>query len=110
MTGSPAAVTETDRIFRECDCPPWVIRCAHLPSGELLILAAPSGPCKSSLRAPLPVNGKFSVATIDPYEGCDDGCGLLLAYPEYVYVRGVSLDAALAAFYEAEEALLRGES
>lgn len=86
-----------DLSSRECDCPDWVIRCAHF-AGEWLALHV------------APVDG-----TLDLYAVCSGA-----EPPTYMAHRQghthtgqinlvVGTDAALAAFHDAEARLLNGE-
>lgn len=91
--------------MRECDCPSWAIRCAHIADDVILILeddALPGGCPNVHVTY-----ARFAVSTIIGYEPCDCGCG----EPKYVYetdepVGFDDYEHALAAFYAHEEALL----
>lgn len=93
---TPVSASTPDRILRECDCPPWVERCAHIDghwltlhrdntAEELWSVCGDSGPQVLSQS------------------------GNIHEWPRETWRIGLSLEAALAAFHEAEEALLRGE-
>lgn len=97
---------------RECDCPEWVIRCAHF-EGRLVLLATNARgrkPCPIR-KSTVPNPNRRVVATASrPYEMCPCGCGVLSLLPDTVLHRSESVADALAAFYAAEEELLRGAS
>lgn len=114
MTGSPAAGIAPDRILRECHCPPWVVRCAHVDDVSLALVdnsvTIPGCSCEmgaevsdfgviKTLGRPVPcplVKGCTAYGFLEPNVISDD------VYPSH--------DEALAAFYAAEEALLRGDA
>lgn len=94
---------------RECDCPEWVLRCAHYEGQSLTLW--------NYLVFPLP-NDRFAVST---HPGavqtglCDCGQCSGFVYDndraDFRYLYSGSSEAdALAAFYAAEEALLRGDA
>ena len=98
---------------RECDCPPQVIRCAHI--GDRRVALAAGSALPPFVHAQHPGISPFGVATrIGPPVGeCDCGCGWAGWYNEgigplpYIYL-GSDHNAALAAFHEAEQRLLAG--
>jgi len=109
---APANAPETERILRECDCPPWVERCAHFPDGRILglVTAHPLPSTHSDLCA---VNGDgFTVRFVGVFycDYCGDETGV---FGQNFY-RDATTDAsyheALAAFHAAEETLLRGDT
>ena len=105
----PEAATE--RVLRECGCPPWVVRCAHLgdPSDHLVHLADRDifGPM-SSCPADLLPDVRYHVCVWDDQR--EIGAWGTLDGPEHRIkpYRSDSYDAALAAFHAAEMELLRG--
>lgn len=109
----------TDRILRECDCPSWIERCSHF-DGRGVVLgrtdvfyvahAASTCICEASEGTP-----PYSIAVLAEGGWVPCRCGAedapLIAYsgqPSALYLE--DYDEALAAFYAAEEALIRGDA
>lgn len=116
MDATPASITERPaRAERDgCDCPAWVIRCAHFGTTRLTLGQtfnvghAPS--CHyASVIPPGPYRlGPYSA----PWMTCPD-CGLVEGFnDDFITERRWLHDEsdALAAFYEAEQTLLRGDA
>ena len=81
-----------DRI-RECDCPGTTVRCAHLPTGQVLSLI--------DWELDPPYWCRYHVCT--NHNDADDDC------PGHV-ITSDDHDAALASFHQAEQAFLRGDA
>lgn len=106
-----------ERVLRECGCPPWVIRCAHFNDEAVVLAGPPSEPAARVFHSP----DCFLVAQLHKQElwivGLDSQlvacpyCGAARAgFNRPFMVRFTdSYEDALSAFYEAEEALIRGE-
>lgn len=101
---TPALAPETEERVRECTlCPPWVLRCAHWESSGVVMVGLHGTKHDDHANRVLIVHPMSSWVACR-YCGdlhCREGA------PTYFY--GDDYDAALAAFYEAEERLLRGE-
>ena len=100
---NPAAITE--RPARECDCPPQTLRCAHI-NGERINLAFNVSGCSRHttygvLQATTAPSAQASCCTMAGWRELDHVIALYA---------GDSEADALAAFYAAEERLLRGEA
>ena len=97
---------QADRFYRECDHPPFVLRCAHLGprSIALIPLAAISHAtdCKVSWR----VDG-YDLGNWEGVQDCP-WCGALMAQGLLIAHRA-DLATAEAAFFEAEQKLLARE-
>lgn len=116
---SPATATITR--LRECDCPPWVLRCVHFGE-DVLVLASRDGhhidaaSRKHQERCDPREWFPFAVSAVSGgWEPCGGGCGYL--YPrerakgiKHLKQRYATEADALTAFYAAEEQLLRGEA
>lgn len=100
-----------------CTCPPWVIRCVHRADEEAVLVLA-SGDGLYSLHPPHP-NGNdwreggysHAVYFISSTETLPCSCGCGTAFAAGINLprsRHTSEADALAAFYAAEEELLRG--
>lgn len=93
---------------RECDCPGLVTRCAHLENGHILALLGDGDghTCKQRLpRYP------YAVMVVYGWRPChyNKSCkGFFNTGRDEPYYAGFDEAAALAAFYEAEEELLKG--
>ena len=102
------------RAGRECDCPPQVTRCVHF-GDKILAFTSPeervhvAGLAEHQKRCnPVPYF-KFNVGTTSRYAPCPGGCGAIFATrPGVSHYEGDDEADALAAFYRAEEELLRG--
>lgn len=110
--GSDPAIASPENQ-RECNCPEWVIRCAHF-DGRVLVLTGSEGvaihTCRLTKNYFTPF-GLYEVAGWKPcYMGVDCPGAVAIpsptATPEPFWVEA----DALAAFYAAEEALLRGDA
>ena len=94
-----------------CDCPPWVIRCAHL-GDDVIVMCGAAGYCAtcgegdddSSHYLVIPAFNKFSCLACRTRTVPER---YMREMPPYW---GTSYDEALAAFYAAEEALIRGDA
>jgi hypothetical protein len=108
----PAHAPTVDRIHRECDCPPWVLKCVHW-EGRRVLLGDIELTCIShQIRA----SARYAVDAHEQRRWFHASCGCMTAetpigldswHPTSITTD--DLDAALAAFHEAEEALLRGD-
>lgn len=90
-----------DRIHRECDCPEWVERCAHFMDQYLIIHPG--------------TNGYFAVCGGDVVSFREKRTrpGVQIGAHTDDFIRfygGYNHDAALAAFHDAEQSLLRGDA
>ena len=102
----------TERILRECDCPPWVVRCAHT-DGQMLVIIddGPTGmpPCPTCEVDGDDLGTFFVQLLAGEWVNCPD-CGVQAIWPHQTlarYASGASYPEALTAFHEAEEALLK---
>ena len=89
--------------MRECDCPDWVIRCAHWDGRKLwLVTAAPEGQCCEPGEGV--VVKKYAVVDAAETGPCPfTGAPMRHVYASGRYYAGDDLSAAEAAFYAAHE-------
>lgn len=112
MTIPVVTISEPLRAERDgCDCPPWVVRCAHLTDGNVLSLAdytVYQCPCSKVMVEEGWTRIKFAVTDEANGEPCPEDARFRHS-PQHlrIYV-GNDYERALAAFYEAEQNLLRG--
>ena len=102
MTSSPPLV-EPLAARDGCDCPPWVIRCAHY-EGRGVVLVTPHGTNHDHHCDNIP----FNVFMTKEWIICPRCGDLIHDHLHQSRYRGHDADEALAAFYAAEEALLAG--
>ena len=101
LPGSTDAARPAPAAGRECDCPAYVERCAHLGTTRLILARIEGAP------AHLPYS--VGVASGPPSRDCGCGCGRKVWAVASTH-SGYDYDAALAAFFEAEARLLQGEA
>ena len=124
-----------ERILRECDCPPYAEMCAHLPQGVRIWLLSVKGAREESVRRNFTTDNRCPECGARPMAGVNEGwavfagvhepphcaCRVPLSLypgtPEWALKEEgllerliLDYDQALAAFYDAEARLLRGEA
>lgn len=95
---------------RECDCPEWVLRCCHFD--DVIVVLVEDDDSHRPHRDHVGYCYPFAVGTITGYKPCPD-CGLAMGVRSKSHSQhpGLFNEAdAIAAFYTAEEELLRGAS
>ena len=105
MTTLPFDLGPEARAGRECDCPEWVIRCVHLGETTLTLAARH--------RVPLEYRNwhcAFTLARNPMSFRCSEHEGARDCSCAEVFAGYDSEADALAAFYRAEEELLRGNA
>lgn len=99
----PASAPTVDRDG--CDCPPYVLRCCHLES-TLLWLTDNDSDCDVCALDFFPPESLYSV--VEPADDAIYCEACLDMAAKQFHLATDDYDEALAAFYEAEQALLRG--
>lgn len=101
--------TMTPERVRECDCPPYVLRCSH-QWGQLLVLTDSTiiGRCRGANLLP---GARYRVNLLQ--NGFDARCLCPQRHAAFWQLPAIhqsfdDYDDALAAFYAAEENLLQG--
>ena len=100
---APRAGRRSANLPRECDCPPHIFACRHF-DGSRLTISYTREVCHSPLAEVLLMHDKAPDVTFP----CCGILGWLEAAENRTIYLGLSDADALAAFYAAEEALLRG--
>lgn len=93
-----------------CGCPPWVVRCGHLPDGSLLMLAdnqipTPSWACSKHVQ-PDPTWPKFVIGHVAKPRLCECGLGQPSPCPFWT---AATLAEAETEFFRREAELLGRE-
>ena len=92
-------------LQRECDCTPQIERCVHFSERRLVLADSSRGLC--------PLHSGIEVAVLSnvKHVAFDCGCPTMTGDVEkHGYYWGYDREQSLAAFHEAEQALLRGEA
>ena len=100
----PGVALPGDTSPKECDCPPWVLRCVHF-DGDGIVLTSAHGTDHDNHSTTSSRGVKHSVYLMSQWVNCIF-CGDLCAPFGVPVYSGPDYAAALAAFHEAETALL----